>query len=201
MQERPRTCSDWGKYGWRQAYSVNQRYRYSARCGIFYYAGWADRIAYAVRVPKRGFGCYRTDHSHFRGHGCMENSSCACRQEILSWWNAEQHLPLAALKLAEIIQEADLLRVMNIVTGAEQVRIGEASGCREPPDPMWKDLTKAIAGTKKKIYTWTWRQSLAGEHRFEDATLDQAVEESSMEFFFNRRTYTVPVPVCLYRNL
>src|SRR5213078_4716607 len=99
--------------------------------------------------------------------------------------------PLTALKLAEIIQEAELPDgVVNIITGAGATG---ASIVNHPginkiaftgSTEVGKIIQKALAGTKKR-YTL----ELGGKAAniiFEDAAIDQAVEGIINGIFFNQ---------------
>ncbi|HAN65189.1 MAG TPA: betaine-aldehyde dehydrogenase, partial [Chitinophagaceae bacterium] len=99
--------------------------------------------------------------------------------------------PLTALKLAEIIQEADLPPgVVNIITGAGAT----GAAIVNHPDvnkiaftgstDVGKIIQKAIAGTSKKLTL-----ELGGKAAniiFEDAPIDQAVEGVINGIFFNQ---------------
>ena len=160
---------------------------------FFYYAGWADKLEYAF--PNR------------------QTSSLGVAGQIIPWnfpllmaaWKIAPALatgntvvlkpaettPLTALKLAEIIQEADLPPgVVNIITGAG--RTGAA--IVNHPDvnkiaftgstDVGKIIQKAIAGTYKKATL-----ELGGKAAniiFDDAPIDQAVEGVINGIFFNQ---------------
>lgn len=164
-----------------------------AAAHFFYYAGWADKIKYAV--PGREF------------------SSVGVAGQIIPWnfpllmaaWKIAPALatgntvvlkpaettPLTALKLAEIIAEADLPPgVVNIITG--DGKTGELlvnhpdihkiafTGSTE----VGKFIQKATAGTGKKQTL-----ELGGKGAsiiFDDAPLDQAVEGIINGIFFNQ---------------
>lgn len=164
-----------------------------AAAHFFYYAGWADKIDYAVPGSK--------------------SRSLGVAGQIIPWnfpllmaaWKIAPALaagntvvlkpaettPLTAMKLAEIMQEADLPPgVVNIITGAG------ATGAALVNHPgidkiaftgstdVGKIIQKAIAGTKKK-YTL----ELGGKAAniiFEDAAIDQAVEGIVNGIFFNQ---------------
>lgn len=160
---------------------------------FFYYAGWADKLDYAFPGKK--------------------TKSLGVAGQIIPWnfpllmasWKIAPALatgntvvikpaettPLTALKLAEIIQEADLPPgVVNVIPGA-----GETG--REivnHPDidkiaftgstEVGKYIQKALAGTGKK-YTL----ELGGKAAniiFEGAAIDQAVEGIINAIFFNQ---------------
>ena len=160
---------------------------------FFYYAGWADKLAYAF--PNRNL------------------SSVGVVGQIIPWnfplmmaaWKIAPALAtgntvvlkpaettsLTALKLAELIQEADLPPgVVNIITGSgntgsEIVNHNDIdkiafTGSTE----VGKLIMKAIAGTGKKS-----TMELGGKAAniiFEDAPLDQAVEGVINGIYFNQ---------------
>ena len=160
---------------------------------FFYYAGWADKLEYA-----------------FPG---KQAKPIGVAGQIIPWnfpllmaaWKLAPALatgntvvlkpaettPLTALKLAEIIQEADLPPgVVNIINGAGKT--GQA--LVEHPDidkiaftgstEVGKLIMKSMAGTRKK-YTL----ELGGKAAniiFEDAAIDQAVEGIINGIFFNQ---------------
>jgi aldehyde dehydrogenase (NAD+) len=160
---------------------------------FFYYAGWADKLEYAF--PNR------------------QAQPLGVAGQIIPWnfpllmaaWKIAPALatgntvvlkpaettPLTALKLAEIIQEADLPPgVVNIITGAG------ATGAALVNHPgvdkiaftgstdVGKIIQRAIAGTNKKATL-----ELGGKAAniiFDDAPLDQAVEGVINGIFFNQ---------------
>src|SRR5574343_223879 len=160
---------------------------------FFYYAGWADKLEYAF--PNR------------------KVESIGVAGQIIPWnfpllmaaWKIAPALaagntvvlkpaettPLTALKLAEILQEADLPPgVVNIITGAG------ATGAALVNHPgidkvaftgsteVGKIIQRAVAGTSKKVTL-----ELGGKAAnivFEDAPLDQAVEGIINGIFFNQ---------------
>ena len=160
---------------------------------FFYYAGWADKLEYA-----------------FPG---KQAKPIGVAGQIIPWnfpllmaaWKLAPALatgntvvlkpaettPLTALKLAELIQEAELPSgVVNIINGAGKT--GRA--LVEHPDidkiaftgstEVGKMIMKAMAGTGKK-YTL----ELGGKAAniiFEDAAIDQAVEGIINGIFFNQ---------------
>ena len=160
---------------------------------FFYYAGWADKLAYAF--PNRNA------------------QSLGVAGQIIPWnfpllmaaWKIAPALatgntvvlkpaettPLTALKLAEIIQEADLPPgVVNIITGAGETG---AAIVNHPnvqkiaftgSTDVGKLIQKAVAGTHKKLTL-----ELGGKAAniiFDDAPLDQAVEGIINGIFFNQ---------------
>ncbi|MBP6335133.1 MAG: aldehyde dehydrogenase family protein [Bacteroidia bacterium] len=164
-----------------------------AAAHFFYYAGWADKIDFAIPGSK--------------------SKSLGVAGQIIPWnfpllmaaWKIAPALaagntvvlkpaettPLTALKLAEIIQEADLPPgVVNIITGAGATgaALVNHSGIDKiaftGSTDVGKIIQRAIAGTKKK-YTL----ELGGKAAniiFEDAAIDQAVEGIVNGIFFNQ---------------
>jgi len=164
-----------------------------AAAHFFYYAGWADKLEYA-----------------FPGKTV---SSLGVAGQIIPWnfpllmaaWKIAPALatgntvvlkpaettPLTALKLAEIIEEADLPPgVVNIITGAG------ATGAEIVNHPgidkvaftgsteVGKIIQRAVAGTDKKVTL-----ELGGKAAniiFEDAPIDQAVEGIVNGIYFNQ---------------
>ena len=160
---------------------------------FFYYAGWADKLEYAYPNKKP--------------------QALGVAGQIIPWnfpllmaaWKLAPALatgntvvlkpaettPLTALKLAEIIQEADLPPgVVNIVTGAGAT----GASIVNHPDvdkiaftgstEVGKIIQRAIAGTPKKCTL-----ELGGKAAniiFEDATIDQAVEGIVNGIYFNQ---------------
>jgi aldehyde dehydrogenase (NAD+) len=164
-----------------------------AAAHFFYYAGWADKLDYA-----------------FPG---MKTSPIGVAGQIIPWnfpllmaaWKIAPALaagntvvlkpaettPLTALKLAEIIQEADLPPgVVNIITGAG---VTGAAIVNHPninkvaftgSTDVGKIIQKSLAGTDKR-YTL----ELGGKAAniiFEDAAINQAVEGIINGIFFNQ---------------
>lgn len=160
---------------------------------FFYYAGWADKLEYAF--PNR------------------KAESLGVAGQIIPWnfpllmaaWKIAPALatgntvvlkpaettPLTALKLAEIIQEADLPPgVVNILTGAGDT----GAAIVNHPDinkiaftgstDVGKIIQRAVAGTDKRVTL-----ELGGKAAniiFEDAPIDQAVEGVINGIFFNQ---------------
>jgi aldehyde dehydrogenase (NAD+) len=160
---------------------------------LFYYAGWTDKLEYAF--PNR------------------QAQPLGVAGQIIPWnfpllmaaWKIAPALatgntvvlkpaettPLTALKLAEIIQEADLPPgVVNIITGAGAT----GAAIVNHPDinkiaftgstEVGKIIQRAIAGTNKKATL-----ELGGKAAniiFDDAPLDQAVEGVVNGIFFNQ---------------
>jgi aldehyde dehydrogenase (NAD+) len=160
---------------------------------FFYYAGWADKLEYAF--PNRN-----AEPLGVAGQIIPWNFPL-----LMAAWKIAPALatgntvvlkpaegtPLTALKLAEIIQEADLPPgVVNIITGAGET----GAAIVNHPDinkiaftgstNVGKIIQKAIAGTHKKATL-----ELGGKAAniiFDDAPLDQAVEGVVNGIFFNQ---------------
>lgn len=160
---------------------------------FFYYAGWADKLEYAF--PNRN-----AEPLGVAGQIIPWNFPL-----LMAAWKIAPALatgntvvlkpaegtPLTALKLAEIIQEADLPPgVVNIITGAGET----GAAIVNHPDinkiaftgstNVGKIIQKAIAGTNKKATL-----ELGGKAAniiFDDAPLDQAVEGVINGIFFNQ---------------
>jgi aldehyde dehydrogenase (NAD+) len=160
---------------------------------FFYYAGWADKLAYAF--PNRG-----TEPLGVAGQIIPWNFPL-----LMAAWKIAPALatgntvvlkpaettPLTALKLAEIIQESDLPPgVVNVITGAGAT----GAGIVNHPDvnkiaftgstEVGKIIQRAIAGTNKKVTL-----ELGGKAAniiFEDAPVDQAVEGVINGIYFNQ---------------
>jgi aldehyde dehydrogenase (NAD+) len=133
---------------------------------FFYYAGWADKLEYAF--PNR------------------HPQSLGVAGQIIPWnfpllmaaWKLAPALatgntvvlkpaettPLTALKLAELIQEADLPPgVVNIITGhgATGAELGQSSGCKQNRlyrlDRSRQDHPKGHSRHGQKSHPRTWR--------------------------------------------
>ncbi|MDX2246104.1 MAG: aldehyde dehydrogenase family protein [Bacteroidia bacterium] len=164
-----------------------------AAAHFFYYAGWADKLEYAF--PNR-----RPVSLGVAGQIIPWNfpllmaawklaPALACGNTVVL--KPAETTPLTALKLAELIQDADLPPgVVNIVTGAG------ATGAALVNHPgvdkiaftgsteVGKIIQRATASTSKKITL-----ELGGKAAniiFEDAPLDQAVEGIINGIYFNQ---------------
>ena len=160
---------------------------------FFYYAGWADKLEYAfpgVSPKPLGVAGQIIPWNFPLLMAAWKLAPALATGNTLVLKPAET-TPLTAMKLAEIIQEADLPPgVVNIVTGAGET--GQALVNHPDVDKIaftgstevGKYIMKAIAGTGKK-YTL----ELGGEAAniiFEDAPIDQAVEGIINSIFFNQ---------------
>ncbi|MGH3486682.1 MAG: aldehyde dehydrogenase family protein [Actinopolymorphaceae bacterium] len=160
---------------------------------FFYYAGWADKLAYAGLGPEpRPIGV--------AGQVIPWNfpllmlawkiaPALACGNTVVL--KPAETTPLTALLFAEICQQADLPPgVVNIVTGAGET--GRALVTHDDIDKVaftgstdvGKAIARAVAGTRKRLTL-----ELGGKAAnvvFDDAALDQAVEGIVNGIFFNQ---------------
>jgi aldehyde dehydrogenase (NAD+) len=164
-----------------------------AAAHFFYYAGWADKIKYAVPgANAKAIGVAGQiipwNFPLLMAAWKIAPALAAGNTVVLK---PAETTPLTSLKLAEIFAEAGLPEgVVNIVTGAG------ATGAAIVNHPgidkiaftgsteVGKIIQKAVAGTSKK-YTL----ELGGKAAniiFEDATIDQAVEGIVNGIFFNQ---------------
>jgi aldehyde dehydrogenase (NAD+) len=169
---------------------------------FFYYAGWADKLAYA------GFGRSRTE-----GHSGAAPRPLGVAGQIIPWnfpllmlaWKIAPALacgntvvlkpaettPLTALAFAEICRQADLPPgVVNIITGAGET--GQALVAHPDVDKVaftgstevGRQIARSVARTGKRLTL-----ELGGKAAnviFDDAPLDQAVEGIVNGIFFNQ---------------
>jgi len=160
---------------------------------FFYYAGWADKLEYAFpnrKAQPLGVAGQIIPWNFPLLMAAWKIAPAIATGNTVVLKPAET-TPLTALKLAEIIQEADLPPgVVNIITGAG------ATGAALVNHPgidkiaftgstdVGKIIQRAIAGTNKKATL-----ELGGKAAniiFEDAPLDQAVEGVINGIFFNQ---------------
>lgn len=160
---------------------------------FFYYAGWADKLAYAFpnRTPKPLGVVGQIIPWNFPLLMAAWKLAPALAAGNTIVLKPAETTPLTALKLAEIIQESGLPKgVINIVTGAGET----GASIVNHPDidkiaftgstGVGKYIQKAIAGTPKKLTL-----ELGGKGAniiFEDAAIDQAVEGIVNAIFFNQ---------------
>lgn len=160
---------------------------------FFYYAGWADKLEYAFpnrkAVPLGVAGQIIPWNFPLLMAAWKIAPALATGNTVVL--KPAEGTPLTALKLAEIIQEADLPPgVINIITGAGET----GAAIVNHPDinkiaftgstNVGKIIQKAIAGTNKKATL-----ELGGKAAniiFDDAPLDQAVEGVINGIFFNQ---------------
>lgn len=160
---------------------------------FFYYAGWADKLEYAFpnRTPQPLGVAGQIIPWNFPLLMAAWKIAPALATGNTIVLKPAETTSLTALKLAEIIQEADLPPgVVNIITGAGAT----GAAIVNHPDinkiaftgstDVGKIIQKAIAGTDKKATL-----ELGGKAAniiFDDAPLDQAVEGVINGIFFNQ---------------
>jgi len=160
---------------------------------FFYYAGWADKLEYAFpnRTAKPLGVAGQIIPWNFPLLMAAWKIAPALATGNTVVLKPAETTPLTALKLAEIIQEADLPPgVVNIITGAGVT----GAALVNHPDinkiaftgstAVGKMIQHAIAGTNKKATL-----ELGGKAAniiFDDAPLDQAVEGVINGIFFNQ---------------
>jgi aldehyde dehydrogenase (NAD+) len=160
---------------------------------FFYYAGWADKLEYAFpnRIPQPLGVAGQIIPWNFPLLMAAWKIAPALATGNTIVLKPAETTSLTALKLAEIIQEADLPPgVVNIITGAGAT----GAAIVNHPDinkiaftgstDVGKIIQRAIAGTNKKATL-----ELGGKAAniiFDDAPLDQAVEGVINGIFFNQ---------------
>jgi aldehyde dehydrogenase (NAD+) len=164
-----------------------------AAAHFFYYAGWADKLAYAFpnrTVEPVGVVGQVIPWNFPLMMAAWKIAPALAAGNTVVLKPAES-TSLTALKLAEIIQEADLPPgVVNIVTGDGKTgsHIVNHSGIDKiaftGSTHVGKNIMRAIAGTNKKS-----TMELGGKAAniiFEDAPLDQAIEGIINGIYFNQ---------------
>jgi aldehyde dehydrogenase (NAD+) len=160
---------------------------------FFYYAGWADKLDYAFpnRIPQPLGVAGQIIPWNFPLLMAAWKIAPALATGNTVVLKPAETTSLTALKLAEIIQEADLPPgVVNIITGAGAT----GAALVNHPDinkiaftgstDVGKIIQRAISGTNKKATL-----ELGGKAAniiFDDAPLDQAVEGVINGIFFNQ---------------
>ncbi|MBM7519142.1 aldehyde dehydrogenase family protein [Nocardioides nitrophenolicus] len=160
---------------------------------FFYYAGWADKLAYAGLGPNPQplgvAGQVIPWNFPLLMLAWKVAPALACGNTVVL--KPAETTPLTALLFAEICQQADLPPgVVNIVTGAGAT--GQAVVSHPDVDKVaftgstavGKAIARAIAGTDKKATL-----ELGGKAAnivFDDAPIDQAVEGIVGGIFFNQ---------------
>ena len=164
-----------------------------AAAHFFYYAGWADKLEYAFpgkRPTPLGVAGQIIPWNFPLLMAAWKIAPALATGNTVVLKPAET-TPLTALKLAELIRDADLQPgVVNIVTGAGET----GAAIVNHPDidkiaftgstEVGKLIQKTLAATRKK-YTL----ELGGKAAniiFEDAPIDQAVEGIINGIFFNQ---------------
>lgn len=164
-----------------------------AAAHFFYYAGWADKLDYAFpnRKPKPLGVAGQIIPWNFPLLMAAWKIAPALATGNTVVLKPAETTPLTALKLAEIIQEADLPPgVVNMVTGAGAT--GAALVNHPDVDKIaftgstgvGKIIQNVVAGTHKKVTL-----ELGGKAAniiFEDAAIDQAVEGIINGIYFNQ---------------
>lgn len=164
-----------------------------AAAHFFYYAGWADKLEYAfpgrTARPLGVAGQIIPWNFPLLMAAWKIAPALACGNTVVL--KPAETTPLTALKLAEILQEADLPPgVVNILTGAGDTGAalvnhpGISKVAFTGSTEVGKIIQRALAGTGKK-YTL----ELGGKAAniiFEDAAIDQAVEGIINGIFFNQ---------------
>ena len=164
-----------------------------AAAHFFYYAGWADKLDYAFPnkrpTPLGVAGQIIPWNFPLLMAAWKIAPALACGNTVVL--KPAETTPLTALKLAEVIRDADLPPgVVNIVTGdgATGAAIVDHPGIDKiaftGSTEVGKIIQRALAGTDKK-YTL----ELGGKAAniiFADAPIDQAVEGIVNAIFFNQ---------------
>jgi aldehyde dehydrogenase (NAD+) len=164
-----------------------------AAAHFFYYAGWADKLGYAfpgARAEPHGVAGQVIPWNFPLLMASWKIAPALATGNTIVIKPAET-TPLTAMKLAELIQEAELPPgVVNIVNGAGQT----GSNIVNHPDvdkvaftgstEVGKAIQKDLAGTDKHLTL-----ELGGKGAniiFDDAPIDQAVEGIVNGIFFNQ---------------
>ena len=164
-----------------------------AAAHFFYYAGWADKLAYAFptrKVEPLGVAGQIIPWNFPLLMAAWKIAPALAAGNTVVLKPAET-TPITAMMLAEIFQEADLPPgVVNIITGAGET--GSALVRHPQVDKIaftgstevGKRIQRALAGTGKRLTL-----ELGGKAAnivFEDAPLDQAVEGIVNGIYFNQ---------------
>jgi len=163
-----------------------------AAAHFFSYAGWADKLGYAVGgrsfAPRGVVGQVVPWNFPLLMAAWKLAPALACGNTAVL--KPAETTPLSALLLAEIVQEADLPPgVVNVVTGdggagAALVRSDVDKVAFTGSTAVGKEIQRALAGTGRGLTL-----ELGGKSAnivFEDAALDQAVEGIIEGIFFNQ---------------
>jgi len=166
----------------------------NAAAHFFYYAGWADKLAYAVPggySPKPLGVCGQVIPWNFPLLMAAWKLAPALATGNTVVLKPAETTPLSAMLLAEILQEADLPPgVVNFVNGAGKTgaalvgHSGVDKVAFTGSTDVGRKIMRSIAGTGKKA---TMELGGKGAHVvFADAALDQAVEGTINGIFFNQ---------------
>ena len=163
-----------------------------AAAHFFHYAGWADKLAYALpgrRVRPRGVvGQVVPWNFPLLMAAWKLAPALACGNTVVL--KPAETTPLTALLLAEICRDAEIPDgVVNVVpgegaTGAALVRASVDKVAFTGSTAVGRDIQRALAGTGVGLTL-----ELGGKSAnivFEDAALDQAVEGIVEGIFFNQ---------------
>src|SRR5215203_6076158 len=162
-----------------------------AAAHFFYYAGWADKLAYAGygSTPLGVAGQVIPWNFPLLMLAWKIAPALACGNTVVL--KPAETTPLTALLFAEICQQADLPPgVVNIVTGAGETgrALVEHPGVDKVAftgsTEVGKMIARSTAGTRKKVTL-----ELGGKAAnivFDDAPVDQAVEGIVNGIFFNQ---------------
>lgn len=165
-----------------------------AAAHFFYYAGWADKLAYAfpgARAPRPIGVAGQVIPWNFPllMAAWKIAPALACGNTVVL--KPAETTPLTALLLAEVIRDAELPDgVVNIITGdgttgaALVNHPGVDKVAFTGSTAVGKAIMRSLAGTKKKFTL-----ELGGKAAnlvFEDAAIDQAVEGIVNGIFFNQ---------------
>ncbi|GAC1576316.1 MAG: aldehyde dehydrogenase family protein [Candidatus Elarobacter sp.] len=165
-----------------------------AAAHFFYYAGWADKLRYAIHgagdpAPLGVVGSIVPWNFPLLMAAWKIAPAIACGNTVVL--KPAETTPLTALLLAQICEEADLPPgVVNVVTGDGHT--GAALVAHPGVDKIaftgstevGKIIQKAVAGTRKRVTL-----ELGGKAAnvvFADAPLDQAVEGVVNGIYFNQ---------------
>ncbi|MCW2944739.1 MAG: betaine-aldehyde dehydrogenase [Actinoallomurus sp.] len=158
---------------------------------FFYYAGWADKLEYAVADPRPLGVAGQVIPWNFPllMLAWKIAPALACGNTVVL--KPAETTPLTALAFADICRQADLPPgVVNIITGAGQT--GRALVEHDGVDKVaftgstdvGRQIARSVAGTPKRLTL-----ELGGKAAnvvFDDAPLDQAVEGIVNGIFFNQ---------------
>ena len=164
-----------------------------AAAHFFYHAGWADKLAYAFagRTPRPLGVCGQIIPWNFPllMAAWKLAPALACGNTVVL--KPAETTPLTAMKLAEIVQEADLPPgVVNIVPGAGETGAhlvnhpGIAKIAFTGSTEVGKLIQRALAGTGKRLTLELGGK--AANNVFADAAIDQAIEGIVNGIYFNQ---------------
>jgi aldehyde dehydrogenase (NAD+) len=164
-----------------------------ATAHVFYHAGWADKLAWAVNGPDRTrplgvVGAIVPFNFPLLIAAWKIAPALACGNTVVL--KPAETTPLTALAFADVCAEADLPPgIVNVVTGDGTT----GAALVEHPDvdkisftgstDVGKSIVRATAGTPKRIAL-----ELGGKSAFvvyDDAPLDQAIEGIVSAIYFN----------------